>query len=69
MLSAQKDLSINTQVYPTKIIPGLLMDHVIGSKQAQLFRFGYQFIDHRNLGIHDNEEGSVYDFTSGNKTI
>lgn len=65
--SAQTDLSINTQVYPTGIIPGIQVDQLIKPNQAVMFRIGYQFIDHRDLGVHANEEGNGYGFTIGYK--
>ncbi len=63
----QSDLSISTQLYPTGIIPGLQLDQVIGENEAILFRIGYQFIDHRDLGVHDDEQGNGYGLTVGYK--
>ena len=61
----QTDLSINIQVYPTGIIPGIQVDHFISDNKVILLRLGYQFIDHRDLGVHDDETGDGYGFTVG----
>ncbi len=61
----QTDLSISTQVYPTGVIPGIQIDHFINNDQALLLRLGYQIIDHRDLGVHDDEVGDGFGFTLG----
>ena len=61
----QTDLSINTQVYPTGIIPGIQIDQFIGNNKAVLLRLGYQFIDHRDQGVQDDEVGDGFGFTLG----
>ena len=61
----QTDLSISTQVYPTGVIPGIQIDHLISADKVILLRLGYQIIDHRDQGVHDNEEGDGYGFTLG----
>ena len=64
-LTGQIDLSLTTQVYPTGIIPGVQIDKIIRENQALSFRLGYQFIDHRDLGVHDDEIGEGIGFTIG----
>ena len=61
----QTDLSISTQVYPTGIIPGVQIDKFISDDKAILVRLGYQIIDHRDLGVHDDEVGNGFGFTLG----
>jgi len=66
--SAQSDLSsdknleigIEIQAYPTGIIPGVRLEKYINSNSSLNLRLGYQLIDHRDLGVHENEEGSGY---------
>ncbi len=59
------DLSFEFQAYPTGLIPGLRIEKSFGTKNTLHLRLGYQFIDHRDLGVHQNEEGSGYGFTLG----
>lgn len=61
------DLNVECQVYPTGIIPGLRLEHAFAQKNAVHLRLGYQIIDHRDLGKHDDETGSGYGLTVGYK--
>lgn len=61
----QSSLGLESQVYPTGIIPGLRWERNLTEKDAYHVRFGYQFIDHRDLGKHDDETGNGYGFTLG----
>ena len=63
----QLDLSFEFQAYPTGLIPGLRLEKSIGKKSAVNARVGYQFIDHRDLGVQDDETGNGYGFTLGYK--
>ena len=61
-LSEEKnfEMGFEIQVYPTGIIPGLRIEKFLNANSSINFRLGYQVIDHRDLGVHDNEEGSGY---------
>ena len=48
------------QVYPTGIIPGIRIERYLNESSSLNFRLGYQFIDHRDLGVQDDETGSGY---------
>jgi len=60
--STAKKFSIGPeiQVYPTGIIPGLRLEKFLNSYSSINLRIGYQFIDHRDLGVQDDETGSGY---------
>lgn len=65
-LSAQvTDASFEFQAYPTGLIPGFRMEYGFAQKNAVHFRIGAQFIDHRDLGVHQEEVGKGYGFTIG----
>ncbi len=59
------DISFEFQAYPTGLIPGIRLEKGFGEKNAAHLRFGYQVIDHRDLGKHDDETGSGWGFTLG----
>ncbi len=67
LLFGQWDAGIELQAYPTGIIPGLSIDKAISDQSAINFRIGYQSIDHRDLGVHLNEEGNGWGFSVGYK--
>jgi len=54
------DIGIELQVYPTGIIPGIRLEKYLNSYSSLNLRLGYQLIDHRDLGVQDNEEGNGY---------
>ena len=54
------ELGLEIQAYPTGIIPGIRLEKYLNSNASINFRLGYQIIDHRDLGVQDNEEGSGY---------
>lgn len=54
------DFGIELQAYPTGIIPGFRIERYINTKSSMNLRLGYQLIDHRDLGVQDNEEGSGF---------
>lgn len=55
------------QAYPTGLIPGIRLERVFAAKKAVHLRLGYQLIDHRDQGKHDDETGTGYGFTLGYK--
>ena len=57
------EIGIELQAYPTGIIPGIRLEKFIGDKQSFNLRLGYQIIDHRDLGVQDDEIGSGYGFS------
>ena len=61
-LSATKNLEIGLEIqaYPTGILPGIRIEKYLNSNSSLNLRLGYQLIDHRDLGVHENEEGSGY---------
>jgi len=58
---------VELQVYPTGVIPGVRYEVPISDRALLHLRAGYQFIDHRDLGKHDDETGSGYGFSLGYK--
>lgn len=71
------EIGLELQAYPTGIIPGIRLEKYINARSSINLRLGYQIIDHRDLGVHDNEEGSGYGasiayrrfFSSSNKGL
>ncbi len=61
------DVNFEFQAYPTGLIPGLRLEKGFNEKNAASIRLGYQLIDHRDLGKHDDETGTGYGFTLGYK--
>lgn len=61
------DISLELQVYPTGIIPGISIDKYIGSRSSLYGRIGFNFFDHRDLGEQEMEEGSGYGLSLGYK--
>ena len=51
---------LEIQIYPTGIIPGLRLEKYLNATSSINFRLGYQLIDHRDLGVQENEEGSGF---------
>ncbi len=67
LASAQTDLSLEFQAYPTGLIPGLRVEYNFAERHAMHLRFGYQLINHRDLGPHDSETGNGYGLSLGYK--
>ncbi len=67
LLSGQKslDYSVELQAYPTGLIPGVKLDKTIGDQSSVLFRLGYNWFRHRDLGVHDDERGGGFGGTLG----
>jgi len=64
---AQRDISIEFQLYPTGVIPTLSYDHGLGASSAFTVRLGANIFDHRDLGVHQGEEGSGFGGSIGYK--
>ena len=62
---SQTEIGIEFQLYPTGLIPGLRVDQYISDRTAMHLRLGYQIIDHRDLGVQDDETGSGYGLSIG----
>ncbi|RMG32185.1 MAG: hypothetical protein D6730_00065 [Bacteroidetes bacterium] len=59
------DAGIEIQAYPTGIIPGLRFALALGPQDALHLRLGYNFIRHRDLGVHQDERGDGWGFSLG----
>lgn len=55
---------LETQAYPTGIIPGIRLEYVRQHHNINL-RLGYQLINHRDLGVQESEKGTGLGFTLG----
>lgn len=62
---AQSDFGIGLQAYPTGLIPGIELDTKIEEASMVHFRIGYNWIRHRDLGVHDDERGGGWGFSLG----
>lgn len=58
-------IGLDMQVYPTGIIPGIRYEAPLSTKSNLYLRAGYQIIDHRDLGVQDDETGTGYGFSLG----
>ena len=67
ILSAQTDLSVEVQVYPTGVLPGISIDQALSEKGVFYARVGANLFDHRDLGVQEEEEGSGWGFSLGYK--
>jgi len=47
------------QVYPTGVIPGLLIEHA-SYHDALNIRIGYNLVNHRDLGVQEDERGGGF---------
>ena len=61
------DLSFEFQAYPTGLIPGIRFETGLSDQSSILFRLGYNWIRHRDLGVHEDERGDGFGFTIGYK--
>ncbi|NNC95651.1 MAG: hypothetical protein HKN92_08820 [Chitinophagales bacterium] len=59
------DLGFEVQAYPTGIILGTRFEKGITLKDAIHIRIGYNLINHRDLGEHDEEKGGGAGLTIG----
>ena len=62
---AQTDLSFEFQAYPTGLIPGVRVSKLFKEQNAAHLRLGYNWIRHRDLGVHEDERGDGFGFTLG----
>lgn len=61
------DFGLEVQVYPTGVIPGVRFEKSFSKRDLVTARLGYQIIDHRDQGEHDDETGSGYGGSAGYK--
>ncbi len=54
------EFGLEIQAYPTGIIPGLRIEKFLNANTSINLRLGYQIINHRDLGVQENEEGYGY---------
>ena len=57
------DFGPEVQAYPTGVIPGIRIEY-----KNWNVRLGFQWINHRDLGVQDDEQGNGYGFSLGYKT-
>ncbi len=57
---AQHQIGIEIQTYPTGQIPSLNYAYSFGENAAIEARIGYNFVDHRDLGVQDDEKGGGF---------
>ena len=62
-----RSLSLELQAYPTGFISGITYEHYLGSSSSLSFRLGANPFDHRDLGVHDGEEGRGFGGSIGYK--
>jgi hypothetical protein len=62
---AQSHVSFEFQAYPTGLIPGFRYTKGLTDHASLLLRVGYNWIRHRDLGVHDDERGDGFGFTLG----
>ena len=61
------ELGVELQAYPTGLIPTFKGEVIISNKHAVSIRIGYNWFDHRNLGVHDSEDGGGPGYSIGYK--
>ena len=61
------DISFEFQAYPTGLIPGVRFEKGFNEKSTTFIRFGYNWIRHRDLGVHEDERGDGFGITAGFK--
>jgi hypothetical protein len=64
-LRADISVGLEFQAYPTGFIPGFIIDATFNNANALILRLGYNWFNHRNLGVHDSEKGSGFGFSLG----
>lgn len=64
-LFAQSSFSVEAQVYPAGIIPGIRFDYSLGNNSYLTSRIGYNLADRKDYGKNDNEEGDGLGFSIG----
>ncbi|MCP4120980.1 MAG: hypothetical protein GY751_04440 [Bacteroidetes bacterium] len=64
-IKADISIGLELQGYPTGINPGLHIDVTFNNRNAMIFRLGYNWFNHRDLGVHDSETGYGLGFSMG----
>ncbi len=67
-LSAQINwqVGVELQGYPAGVIPGISIEKALTNTHHGIhLRAGYNIARHRDLGVHENEEGGGFGFTLG----
>lgn len=59
-LTAQHQIGLECQVYLTGIIPSINYAMPVGQAGSLEFRVGYNIVDHRDLGVQDDEKGGGF---------
>lgn len=59
------DIGLEIQAYPTGVIPGLHFEYGLSDKDGLLGRVGYNIVNHRDLGVQDDEKGGGFGFSVG----
>lgn len=59
-LHAQHQVGLEGQVYPTGVIPSLNYTMPIGQAGSLEFRVGYNIVNHRDMGVQDDEKGGGF---------
>ena len=62
---SQTNISVEFQAYPTGLVPGVRIAKLFKEQHALHFRLGYNWIRHRDLGVHEDERGDGFGFTLG----
>lgn len=57
---SQTDISFEFQAYPTGIVPGVRISKLFQEQHAAHLRLGYNWIRHRDLGVHEDERGDGF---------
>ena len=64
-LKADISVGLEFQAYPTGFIPGLHIDVTFNNRNGLILRLGYNWFNHRDLGVHDSEKGYGLGFSLG----
>lgn len=59
------EAGLEFQAYPTGLLPGIRFGLPITDKGLFELRLGYNYVRHRDLGLHDDERGDGFGFTVG----
>ncbi len=59
------DVGLEIQAYPTGVIPGIHFEYGLSDRDGLLGRVGYNIVNHRDLGVQDNEKGGGFGFSLG----
>ena len=63
--TSQVTIGPELQIYPTGLLPGIRIEKQISEKSSLNFRLAAQIIDHRDLGVQDDETGSGWGASIG----